>query len=114
MDCGVACLASLLNVEYDDVYAVALEFAPKLAKDGMYQHAVVDTAAKFGAVLVRKRKYDLDDVQLGIVMVEFANGDLHYVTAHNGQVWEPAAGKMYAADDFAKLVKRFRSALVVS
>lgn len=95
MDCGVAALATLCGLDYEDVYVAATKIAPRVGKVGLYQKELVAIAQMLGVTLerVRPRAYDLD-ASTGILNVRSARLG-HYVVIHDGVVADPAGGRVY-------------------
>jgi len=107
-DCCIACLVMWTGRSYQEVIAAA---PAKAYKQGMTNTAVVETAAKLGATLVKVRKFDLyeDD---GILML---NPDpkkkgrfSHAVLLINGAVLDPFNNRFWLDVEVYMKTERYK------
>lgn len=94
-DCGVACLAMMLSVSYEDALLALGGEVPKVLRRGVWFTELQRAAAKFGVKLKIKARWDAEDDE-GIAQVRFRDGDHHVVLLRHGllfetdlSVWEP-------------------------
>jgi hypothetical protein len=104
MDCGVAALASLLGIPYEDVYVAACAVAPNVARHGLYLHEVRSVALKLGTPLIARRSYDIE-TDVGILSVRGKSKGKktefwHYVVLRKGDVIDPDGARIIDADDY--------------
>lgn len=88
-DCGLAALSTLTGQSYEDVY-VACARVERVARGrlGLTLDDLIQTAAKLGVTLARKRRPDLDedDGILSLTWIEKRKYRGHYVVLRNGLV----------------------------
>lgn len=101
MDCGVACLATLLGLKYEDANDAFVEGTGKTASKGYYQKDVIRAAAQAGVELTRVRqdKFDLSDT-VGILGVGATSDWNHFVVLHNGSIYDAEDGQLYDVDEY--------------
>lgn len=97
MDCGVACLAMLLDLSYEDVYVEVAKVDRWRSKRGLYITQIKKVASALGKELSYKRKYDLEDV-VGILSVDFKDSS-HVVILYYGVIVE-TDGTVWLHDDY--------------
>jgi hypothetical protein len=69
-DCGIASLAMLLGLQYEDVFAVAItKKYPSPHHRGMYSRQIIATAKRLGTTLTLRRTWDLES-SCGLLTVE--------------------------------------------
>jgi ABC-type bacteriocin/lantibiotic exporter with double-glycine peptidase domain len=91
-DCGVACLAMLINKPYEEVLIAVAAVQPKFLKRGLWLKEIATAALNLG-VRLQKRKYDPE--LTGIVRVSSRSVG-HVVFQLDGKfidtdatIWEP-------------------------
>jgi hypothetical protein len=96
-DCGVAALANLTGLAYEDVYVDAAKVDTKYrGKNGLYNYQVVKIAARLGVTLLTTRTYDLDE-DAGILRVRWSGAKAvsspggHFCAVRDGIVFCPAS-----------------------
>lgn len=109
MDCGVACLAMFLGLDYETVL-VAMGSNP--ATTGATVKTILDTAAALKHPLQWTRKFDLeaDTGILGVKSPEWATE--HVVVLHEGMVVD-TDGTLWDVDDYIKAHKARAVSLLV-
>lgn len=96
-DCGVAALAILAEVPYEDAYvAVAAVDPEKRGKSGLFNRQVIAAARELGLALLSTRAFDLDDDE-GILRVRFDQPKPgceagHFVAVKSGLICCPSDG----------------------
>lgn len=110
-DCGVAALAMLLGVSYEDALIALGGEVPKILKRGVWFTEMQRAAQTLGATLKLKRRWHADEDD-GIAQVKFPKGNHHVVVVRDGlifdtdlTVWEP--------DDYFKATKTVPGALLI-
>lgn len=98
MDCGVACLAMLLGLPYEDVYVAACKVDRRFARLGLAMHEMQSIAKLCGVRLARRRLYDIE-ADTGILSVRAAKY-WHFVVLFRGVVVDPDAGRIFDADEY--------------
>ena len=117
-DCGVAALATLLGLSYEDVYTEMAKRDVRRGKSGTTFRHLIRIAARFGVVLRLRLKMDLDESE-GILAVEWLTTGhpttQHVVILFHGLIIDPADGEFLDADEYlAKNQARAVSMLEVS
>lgn len=93
-DCGVAALATLASLAYEDVYVAVARFDYLRGKSGLHNHQLVAVAAQLGLALEPTRDYDLD-VDEGVLRVRWSgrrgrkNPGGHFVAVKSGLIFCP-------------------------
>lgn len=93
-DCAIACLAMLVGKSYPEVVAAA---PARAYQRGMHNREVVETAAKFGIRLIRRRKFDPKD-DIGILILNSVpprKSASHAVLLLEGQIYDAANGRLW-------------------
>jgi ABC-type bacteriocin/lantibiotic exporter with double-glycine peptidase domain len=97
-DCGVASLASLAEIAYEDAYvAVSRVDHKRRGKGGLHNHELLRAAKRLGLILKPTRTYDLDDDE-GILRVRWngakgkANPGGHFIAVRDGFALCPSDG----------------------
>lgn len=117
-DCGIASIAMLLNVPYNDVAATvkAIIDDPKLKKRGLilYQLEMVIESFGFKTKRVYKRKGYLDDAT-GILGLNGGTMDAagHWVLIKDGMIVDPSDGTVNDPDEYIKENKCRPATMVV-
>jgi ABC-type bacteriocin/lantibiotic exporter with double-glycine peptidase domain len=92
-DCGIAALATLLGLAYEDVYVAASGLDKERGKSGLYVRDIMEIARQLGAPMRINRRPDLDDCR-GVLKVKWrkrAKGyGGHYVVLYEGMVVDPS------------------------
>jgi hypothetical protein len=92
-DCGLAALATLLGMAYEDVYVAARAIdPPSRCKRGMYLKDVQSVARRLGVGLRVKRRPDLEEDEgvLSVLWNAKRRFRGHYVVLWKGLVIDPA------------------------
>lgn len=97
-DCGVAALASLAQLAYEDVYVALAELEPETrGKGGLHNFQIVALAKKLGITLEATRTYDLDDDD-GVLRIRWngrrgkRNPGGHFIAVRDGFALCPSDG----------------------
>jgi ABC-type bacteriocin/lantibiotic exporter with double-glycine peptidase domain len=97
-DCGVAALATIAEIPYEDAYFAVGTVDPHCrGKSGLHNRELVAAAAQLGITLQPTRRYDLDDED-GILRIRWngrkgrKNRGGHFVAIRDGIVLCPADG----------------------
>ncbi len=111
-DCGIAALASLLHLRYEDAYAAALIAEPRWRRNGgLSVRGIVETAAALGFRLgrVHHRRVDLETMR-GALIVNWNDpkkmgGYGHCVILDEGRILDPRDDPqgIYDADEYLTL-----------
>lgn len=112
MDCGIAALAMLCGLPYEDVYVAACHVDKKGARRGLNLKQLQAIAERCGFRLERRHKYDLDE-DGGILHV--ARTDKwygHYVVLFKGVLVDPDGGRVCDPADYLILPIQARTLLV--
>ena len=96
-DCGIAALAMIAEVEYEDAYVAVVAVDPKRrGKSGLHNHELARAAQRLGLTLTGTRRYDLDDDD-GILRVRWngprgkRNPGGHFVAVREGLILCPGS-----------------------
>lgn len=105
-DCGVAALATLAGIPYEDAYVASVGYL----KGGLTLGEIIKIGAELGLVLKRKQRFDPEeDVGILSVAVEregYKRLQGHVVVLAEGKVIDPADGRFYfSLEDFVALEK---------
>ena len=110
-DCGVAALAMLLGVTYEDALLALGSEVPSVLRRGVWFTELQRAAARLGVTLVQKRTYDLELAE-GILQIIYKPKVEHVVVLREGlffdtdfTVWKP--------DEFLKAKRAKAGALLV-
>ena len=108
-DCGVAALATILRVPYEEVLVVAGHFVPTVLVDGLDNDDMIKIAARFGRLLVERTKEEIDFRGavgiLGAHLKAQHEGDEHAVVLSRGLVFDPdSKGEIWRVRDW---IRRF-------
>lgn len=110
-DCGVAALAILAEVPYEDAYVAVARVDPeKRGKSGLFNRQVVAAARELGLTLSPTRAFDLDDDE-GILRVRFEKPKPgteagHYVAVKASLICCPSDGNPVAWREY---LERFQA-----
>ena len=105
-DCGVASLAMLYRVPYEDVYAAAVAVVTngkRLRAVGLHTYDLQTIAKRFQRPLsyLHYRRVDLD-TQIGILSINYTSGIGHWVVLHQGTILDPTDAEVWDADEYVK------------
>lgn len=93
MDCGLAALATYLNLRYEDLYVVAAKMRPKRKGLNLKQLQAISNSLGHPLKRFHKGAYDIEEDSgvLGILWNDpNKNPSLgHYVTLRNGSILDP-------------------------
>lgn len=105
-DCGVAALACLLRLPYEEVLVAAVQVVPLVLTRGLDTDEFIKIAAKFGVVLDEKTGEDIDyRTATGILGAKLRHnqaGDEHAAVLSCGLVYDPEDGKVWKVKDYLK------------
>ena len=97
-DCGVAALATVAGISYEDAYVAVDKIDPKRrGKAGLHNREVIQAARRLALQLVPTRRYDLDEDE-GILRVRWSgrkaseNPGGHFVAVLDGRILCPSDG----------------------
>ena len=96
MDCGVACLAMLLGVSYENALVAIAQDAPNVCAVGIWTTELRRAAKRLGFTLKAKRRIDLE-TDTGILNLSSAKWQSDHVVIlregliveTDGTLWEP-------------------------
>lgn len=117
-DCGVAALATLIHVEYSDVFYVAARVAGDRIRRGLTIAEMIRIAKRFRHPLARLHpaKVDLDN-DSGILSVSWTDrprwADGHWVVLRRGTIIDPDKAAVWDADDYFGFYKAKAGTLLV-
>lgn len=105
-DCGVASLAMLYRLKYEDVYHVAISVVPpsKIRRVGIQGYELETIARRFKRPLRRLhyRRVDLEN-HIGILSINYAYQKVgHWVVLHQGTVLDPSDAEVWDAEDYVR------------
>lgn len=105
-DCGIAALATLLAVEYEDVYVAAAQISKRLV-DGMTLKEIQRVAKKFGMILRKTWKVD-EEFDVGILSVHLKRekNEPHVVVLMHGVVIDPTLKRIFFNLEYYKNLKK--------
>lgn len=101
-DCAVATLAMFLSdqgVTYEQVAEVLTEINPKVFSRGAWIPQIIKAAARFDVKFRKRRSYDLEEIERGILRVAWADR-AHVVLIQNGQLTDPLDGMVWEPDAY--------------
>lgn len=102
-DCGIAALATILGVSYDDANDAVIATLGKRLGAGVFATTLVRAAAFLKRKLVNKRRFDPDEAR-GILGLECeAKGGHFVVLLGDGVVFDPEDGVLMDLDDYVQL-----------
>jgi ABC-type bacteriocin/lantibiotic exporter with double-glycine peptidase domain len=98
-DCGIACLSMILVKPYEAIYdAMRHHTKKKSHRGGLTLKQIEAIAASFGVILVRQKRYDLDEA-IGILSISGKNYE-HVVVVKKGTIIDPSDGTVWDADTY--------------
>ena len=104
-DCGVAALAMLLHLAYEDAYALAIVRYGASVRYGLTLKEMRCLARELGHDLrtVHFRKVDLDEDSgiLGVNWTHTTGG--HWVVLRKGTIIDPAKAQVWDADEYIRV-----------
>lgn len=103
-DCGIAALATYLEMSYEDVYTAAASIdKARRGKSGMETRRLLALAKQLGVTLRRQKNPDLD-VHEGLLFVKWSRRQhgfwWHTVVLYHGIIADPADGYVLDADEY--------------
>lgn len=102
-DCAVACLASLLNVKYEEVLVAAASIKRTVLVDGLVNSEIIRTAALFGMVLEERVGDEIDYKSTGILGMKLMHNkpdEEHAVVMSHGLIFDPEDGEVWRVKDY--------------
>lgn len=102
-DCGIAALAMLTGVAYEDAYvAVARIDRVARGKSGLCLKDLVQAAARLGVSLRHRRMVDLDDDEgiLNVIWNDKRAYRGHYVVLYRGVIVDPGGPEILPHDEW--------------
>lgn len=100
-DCGVAVLAMLLGVSYEESLVVVSHEVPEVLSGGVYERHLKAAAKRLGVILRGKRAYDMDE-EFGILALSSPLWSTdHVVILKDGLIFE-TDGTVWEADVFLR------------
>lgn len=100
-DCGVAVLAMLLGVSYEEALVVVSHESPLVLSQGVYERHLKAAAARLGVTLVSRRRYDIEE-DFGILGISSPKWKTdHVVILKSGLIVE-TDGCLWEADVFLR------------
>lgn len=113
-DCGVACLAMICGVTYEDALVALSRPCPEIRTKGCWKKHLTQGAKALGFTLTTKRKFDLDGGDTGILNIVWK--DLHaehVVVLWDGRIIDTDGG-LYMPDVYFAVNKARATALYVA
>lgn len=106
-DCAIACLASILQIPYEEVLVVAAQASPKVLTEGLFNNEIIEVARKFGRTLVEQSYEEIDFKRdIGILGGKLKSNEPnneHAVVLSRGLVFDPdTKGEVWRARDYIK------------
>jgi ABC-type bacteriocin/lantibiotic exporter with double-glycine peptidase domain len=100
-DCGVATLAMLAGVMYEDALAAVLPYQPAVLQVGLTWPQMQKAARRLGLKTRVKRRYDINESS-GILHVapQAKQGDEHFVILWEGRIIDGNGDEWKDPDDF--------------
>lgn len=112
-DCGVACLAMLLGVSYENALVAVAQVAPDVCVSGLWMKHLQAAAKLLGCRLVRKRHFELDS-DTGLLSFSSKRWKLdHLAVLREGLVIE-TDGTIYDADVYLAVHKAKTGTLLIA
>jgi ABC-type bacteriocin/lantibiotic exporter with double-glycine peptidase domain len=109
-DCGIAALATLLDLSWDDVYVAAATIDKSCrGKSGLIIKDMIGIAGVLGVKLQRKRGPARFDEDEGVLYVNWTRKQpkggftAHYVVLGNGVIVDPADGVISDPEEYLDL-----------
>jgi ABC-type bacteriocin/lantibiotic exporter with double-glycine peptidase domain len=97
-DCGIASLATIAELPYEDVYIAVAQVDPHCrGKSGLHNRELIAAASKLGIRLKPTKRYDLDEDE-GILRIRWngrkgkRNRGGHFIAIREGLALCPADG----------------------
>lgn len=106
-DCGVAALAMISRIPYQQVYQAASKVEPDVLEKGLHRTELVETARALGFRTKVLRKFDPEEHEGVISLVRAENhrkNGGHYVVLWNGAVVDPSNGLVWPYEEYLKSV----------
>ncbi len=105
-DCAVACLASLLNVRYEEMLVAAAKVQPLVLVEGLVNEEIIKIASLFGRTLEEHVGDEIDYRRsTGILGFKFGaehiDNNEHAVVLSHGLVFDPADNEVWRVRDYA-------------
>lgn len=112
-DCAVACLASLLQIPYEEVLVVAAQVKPLVLVRGLDNGELIQIAARFKRTCVERTAGEIGDVRttIGMLGIRFpdAGHTEHAVVLAYGLIFDPEGGEVWKVRDY---LRRFNAQIV--
>jgi hypothetical protein len=108
-DCGVAALADLLQIPYEEVLVGAAQIVPMVLTRGLDNDEIIKVAKKFGMTLEERDYKDIDFKRsvgiLGAKLASNTQGDEHAVVLARGVVYDSETEAVWAVRDYLEHYK---------
>ncbi len=113
MDCGVACLAMICGVTYENALVAVAQNNPDVCVTGCYTEHLTKAAKILGFSLKSKRRFDVES-DTGILNIECENNKNHHlVVLWEGRIIDTDAG-LYMPDVYFSVNKAKPTMLFVA
>jgi len=110
-DCGVAALAMLLGVTYEDALLSLGSEVPTVLRRGVWFTELQRAAARLGVTLKQKRRYDLE-LDEGILQIIYKPKVEHVVVLREGLLFDTDFS-VWRPEDFLRRKRAKAGALLV-
>jgi hypothetical protein len=106
-DCTIAAFAMCVGVSYSEALVAIARVAPQVLTEGASWRHLQQAAKTWGAGLVVKKTFDLDDEDEGggILGVKFPGGVEHAVYFKRGLIFDGASSSVWDADVYLRVTK---------
>ena len=115
-DCSIAALAMCVGVSYSEALVAIAAVVPRVLTHGATLVDLQRAATAFGAVLIARRRFDLNDLeeQSGILRAEFPPGEHnHAVYFKRGLIFDGRSEAVWDADVYLRVHKATVSTMLV-
>lgn len=110
-DCGVASLATLLGLPYEDT-AEAITLTNGRLGSGLYLTSLIRAAAHLGRTLKKVKTYNPDEAE-GILWVDGGTRMQHFVVLADGKVFDPQDATLWDLSDYLSVTRGTAKTLLV-
>lgn len=114
-DCGVACLAMICGVPYENALVAVAQEAPNVCITGVWTDQIVRAAKLLGFSLRRRKRFDLD-ADTGILHIHFpklTSDREHFVVLWEGRIIDTDGG-LYLNDVYLSVNRATANMLLVA
>ena len=112
MDCGVACLAMICGVLYENALCAVAQIQPDVCVKGLYQHQMIRAAKILGVTMRAQRRYDLEN-DTGILCVSTKKWKHDHLVVIKGGLIVDTDGTIWDSDVYMSANKAKLGSLLV-